>query len=57
MLQCIVPGGTAHTATRFTQLAGVRIVSPTQYATVVPTSFIVAFVILTELMVMSVELK
>jgi hypothetical protein len=47
MLQCIVPGGTAHTATRIAQLAGVRTVSPTQYEAVEPTSLIVAFVILT----------
>jgi len=57
VLQCIVPGGTAHTATRYTQIAGVRTVSPTQYETVVPISFIVAFFILTEPMVTSVELK
>jgi len=57
LLQCIVPGGTAHTAFRITQLAGVRTVSPTQYETVVPTPFIVAFGILTELMVTSVEFK
>ena len=57
MLQCIVPGGTAHTATRFTRLAGVRTVSPTQYETVVPIAFIVAFFILTELRVTSVDLK
>jgi hypothetical protein len=39
-----------------TLIAGVRTVSPTQYETVVPISFIVAFFIPTEPMVTSVEI-
>lgn len=57
LLQCVVPGGNAHTATRFTQIAGIRTAVPTEYQAVVPTSFTVMFGILPEFIVTTVELN